>query len=189
MIIVSRLPDKFLSQCDPALRNLTTRDIITPMKSSLMEQHGVRIGDYYRCKRYNSVACTPCKAIAAAYRRSQVAKDPKKFKEQDREYYRRYPHKKTEMNRKKDRKDRARLRLVKSVNFSTKDVIDLWGIDCHICSQPIDMRVTRHCGQPGWEQGLHLDHVIPLAKGGHNIISNVKPSHAFCNIKKGDNLI
>ena len=154
----------------------------------LKEQHGVRIGDYYRCKRYNTVACPACKAIAAAYRRAQVAKDPKKYQEQDKEYYRRYPHKKTEVNRKKARKDRARLKLVKSVNFFTKDVLDLWGTDCHICSQPIDMRITRHAGEPGWQYGLNLDHVIPLAKGGHNVISNVKPSHAICNIKKSASL-
>jgi 5-methylcytosine-specific restriction endonuclease McrA len=154
-----------------------------------MDQHGVSIGDYYRCKKLNEIACLDCKAIAAAYRRAQIAKDPEKYKQQDKDYYKRYPHKKTEWNRRKDRKARARLRQVKSVNFSTKDVLDLWGTECHICNTSIDMRLTRNCGEPGWEYGLHLDHVIPLAKGGPNIISNVKPSHATCNIRKSANLL
>jgi len=152
-----------------------------------MEQHGVTIGDYSRCRKTNFVACPECKAIAAAYMRERKKLNPELYREQKRKYYEKYPHKKTEMNRRRERKKRARDKGVVTVNFSTKDVLDLWGTDCHICSTSIDMRVTRNCGELGWEYGLHLDHVTPLAKGGNNIISNVKPSHARCNIQKSDN--
>jgi len=152
--------------------------------TKFMEQHGVTIGDYYRCKKKNQVSCPECKAVAAAYRRSQVAKDPQKYKEQKKEYYRRYPNKRTELNRRRERRKRARDKGLPTVNFSTKDVLDLWGTDCHICNRAIDMQITRNCGELGWQDGLHLDHVIPLSKGGPNVISNVKPSHARCNIAK-----
>jgi 5-methylcytosine-specific restriction endonuclease McrA len=151
-----------------------------------MEQHGVTIGDYSRCKKQNSVACPDCKAIAAKYMRERKKAKPEIYREQKRKYYEKYPHKKTELNRRRDRRKRARNRGLITVNFDTKDVLDLWGTDCHICGIFIDMRLTRNCGEEGWEMGLHLDHVIPQAKGGHNIISNVKPAHAICNIKKSD---
>ena len=142
------------------------------------------IGDYARCRKTNGVACSECKAVAAKYMRERKKANPALYREQKRKYYAKYPHKKTELNRRRDRKRRARGKSLLTVNFNTKDVIDLWGTDCHICNNGIDMRVTRHCGESGWEEGLHLDHVIPLAKGGDNIISNVKPSHARCNLKK-----
>lgn len=44
---------------------------------------------------------------------------------------------------------------------------------CQICTQPADP--TR------W----HLDHVIPLARGGDHLYSNVQVSHPFCNLSKG----
>ena len=148
--------------------------------------HGATIADYYRCKKINGKTCQECKAVAAAYMRARKRANPSLYKDAKRKYYQKYPHKKTELNRKKSRKETAIFRQVKNINFSTKDVLDLWGTDCHICSKSIDMRLTRHCGQPGWELGLHLDHVIPISKGGHNIISNVKPSHARCNLNKSN---
>ena len=151
-----------------------------------MNQHGVSIGDYSRCKKTNKVACSECKAGAAKYMRERKKANPGMYREQKRKYYAKYPHKKTELNRRRDRKKRARDKGLLTINFSTKDVLDLWGTDCHICNMGIDMRVTRNCGEGGWEEGLHLDHVIPLAKGGNNIISNVKPSHARCNLQKSD---
>jgi 5-methylcytosine-specific restriction endonuclease McrA len=156
-------------------------------KVDLSNQHGVAIGDYDRCRRINGTACAECKALAAKYMRDRKKDNPNLYKEQKRRYYEKHPHKKTEWNRRKERKKRARGKGLTSVNFSTKDVIDLWGTDCHICNTGIDMRITRNCGESGWEDGLHLDHVIPLAKGGNNVISNVKPSHAKCNIKKSAN--
>ena len=46
---------------------------------------------------------------------------------------------------------------------------------------------VRKVGVEGWEQGLHLDHVVALAKGGNDTLTNVKPSHGLCNIKKNVN--
>lgn len=155
-------------------------------------EHGKSINEYYKCKEAKGVACRECKDAARDYQLAWRRANREYYREYKREerkrYYKKYPNKRTELNRKKGRKERARLRQLKSVSFTTKDVIDLWGTDCHICNESIDMRITRHCGELGWEMGLHLDHVIPLAKGGHNIISNVKPSHASCNLKKRDSL-
>jgi 5-methylcytosine-specific restriction endonuclease McrA len=81
---------------------------------------------------------------------------------------------------------RARGKSVYSKKYSTQDVLDLYGTDCHICALPIDLIVSRVIGLEGWELSLHLDHVIPMSKGGEDTLVNVKPSHGICNMKKSD---
>lgn len=36
---------------------------------------------------------------------------------------------------------------------------------------------------------MHIDHIIPLAKGGKNVVANLQLTHACCNLKKHDNVI
>jgi 5-methylcytosine-specific restriction endonuclease McrA len=68
--------------------------------------------------------------------------------------------------------------------FSVEDVIALYGTDCHICKEAIDMEAPRKAGAEGWERSLWLDHDVALSKGGGHTLENVKPSHARCNLKK-----
>jgi len=69
--------------------------------------------------------------------------------------------------------------------YSMLEVLLAHGTMCHLCGNPVDMAATRKVGYYGWENGLHLDHVVPLSKGGSDTLENVKPSHAKCNIAKG----
>lgn len=52
---------------------------------------------------------------------------------------------------------------------------------CHLCGRDID-----------WEAphldplSFTIDHVVPLAKGGQDIIENIRPAHRRCNLVKGD---
>lgn len=83
---------------------------------------------------------------------------------------------------------RQRKMLKKSVlteNYLVSDVVKKYGSACHICGVEIDMLATKISGKPGWENGLHIDHLIPISKGGQDSIDNVRPSHAICNLKKG----
>ncbi len=51
---------------------------------------------------------------------------------------------------------------------------------CHICGQPIDYSL------PYLDPGeFVVDHVIPLAKGGADDISNKAAAHRSCNRSKG----
>lgn len=139
------------------------------LRKQLKNQHGITVGDYDRCRKNNGTACDACKAIAATYMRS---------KKQDPKY--------KEYHRGSRRRRDKRVRINGFEYYNTQDVLDMWGFDCHICKGPIDFRAPRQCGQPGWELGLHLDHVIPLAKGGPDTVANVKPAHAKCNTDKRD---
>ena len=146
----------------------------------LASQHGTSIGDYSRCKKANTTACPPCRAVAAAYRRAQVAKDPAKYKQQDKDYYKKYPHKKIHNNR-----ERARRRGVPSQYYTRQQLFDRDGYDCYLCNLPVELTANHVVGQPGWELYPHVDHVIPLALGGHDTLDNVKITHAKCNMAKG----
>jgi 5-methylcytosine-specific restriction endonuclease McrA len=55
-------------------------------------------------------------------------------------------------------------------------VFDRDGGLCGICGNPVDSN--------DW----HLDHIVPLSRGGHHTYENVQVSHPFCNLSKGARL-
>lgn len=83
---------------------------------------------------------------------------------------------------------RARLEGVESEEFSRADVVKVYGTDCHICGEPIDLDAPMRVGQPGWETGLHIDHKVPISLGGGHTLDNCRPSHGLCNLSKGGRL-
>lgn len=70
-------------------------------------------------------------------------------------------------------------------HYTENDVLGLYGTECHICAGPIDLDAPRSIGRMGWENSLHIDHLVPLSKGGSDTIDNVRPSHGKCNLSKG----
>lgn len=45
---------------------------------------------------------------------------------------------------------------------------------CGICKRPIAKG-----------KGFHIDHIVPLSKGGEHSYGNTQPAHQSCNLKKG----
>mgnify|MGYP003651778010 CR=1 FL=1 len=111
-------------------------------------------------------------------------KNKEKINKRDREYKQNNPHKVREASR--------RRRALKKGNthkpYTEDQVLKLYGKDCHICKKPINLSANRSAGAPGWQQGLHIDHVVPLSKGGADTIDNVKPAHGLCNLQKNDSI-
>lgn len=89
-----------------------------------------------------------------------------------------------EKRRLQERKRRARLAGVYSEPYTEQEILDIWGTDCHLCGKPIDLEAPRSNHVPGWELGLHLDHVIPIYMQGEDTAKNVKPAHGICNLKR-----
>lgn len=87
--------------------------------------------------------------------------------------------------RSKSRKRRALKKNNGFEPYTESQVLNAYGSLCHICDSQIDLSAPRWLGKNGWEYGLHIDHIIPISKGGPDTLSNVRPSHAICNVKKG----
>jgi 5-methylcytosine-specific restriction endonuclease McrA len=73
--------------------------------------------------------------------------------------------------------------------YTEQDVLGLYGTNCYICEQPIDLNANRSVGKDGWKNSLHIDHFIPISKGGSDTLNNVRPTHGKCNLIKGDKII
>ena len=55
-----------------------------------------------------------------------------------------------------------------------------WQTNGHVCYL---------CGTPVWRGvNLHMDHVVPIAKGGIHCADNLRPACAKCNTRKGAGL-
>jgi len=152
-------------------------------QTRLANQHGIKISDYDRCRKNNKTACDPCKAVAAKYVREKFNSDPK-YKEAEKRWRKANPHKSNTNSR-----DRARKKGLKTEYYTRQHIFDRDGYNCYICNTPVDLTVPHVQGQPGWEMYPHIEHVIPLAKGGDDTLENVKIAHAICNINKGTKLL
>jgi hypothetical protein len=87
-----------------------------------------------------------------------------------------------------NRKARARQQTVYSEPYLEWEVLSLHGTKCWLCGLEIDLEANRLIGSDGWEKSLHLDHVIPICSNGPDVLWNVQPTHALCNMtrpKKG----
>lgn len=70
---------------------------------------------------------------------------------------------------------RAQMRDVATETISSADIASLVALFGGVCA---------YCPAP-WE---HLDHYIPLARGGSHTIANLVPACAACNLSKGAKL-
>jgi len=134
---------------------------------------------YQRHYRQRETACAPCKKAASNY----TLEWQKRNIEKVREYKRTNLEQKAAKRRQKARR-RAQIKGNRYEKYTLEQVLELYGTNCHICKEKIDMEAPRTCGVEGWERGLHLDHVIDIQFGGADAIDNVKPAHALCNLKK-----
>jgi 5-methylcytosine-specific restriction endonuclease McrA len=77
-------------------------------------------------------------------------------------------------NREKNRRRRARLAglIVTPVEYAA--ILQREGMICHLCK-----------GEISSLDDLDFDHVVPLARGGEHVASNLAPSHSHCNRSKG----
>jgi hypothetical protein len=73
--------------------------------------------------------------------------------------------------------------LQKPSRLAADEVVRVYGKNCAICNEPIDLALKRTSSR-----GLTVDHWIPLSKGGSDDIINLRPAHWSCNRKKSNKL-
>lgn len=79
---------------------------------------------------------------------------------------------------------RARTQNVYSEPYLEWEVLAVHGTKCWLCGYEIDLKANRLIGAEGWEQSLHLDHVIPITVNGPDVLWNVQPTHGLCNLSR-----
>ena len=107
--------------------------------------------------------------------------NPEKVKEGFRRYRKENPEKRALWERKR----RANKYETRHIPYTKEDVLTKYGTKCHLCNIEINLQAARQPGKNGWENGLHIDHLISLVNGGTDTIENVRPSHGKCNLLKG----
>lgn len=112
-------------------------------------------------------------------------KNPERNRLRAREWAKNNPELHRELKLKAGRKRRAIIKGSPASPYTESQVISTYGSNCHICGLEIDFSVPRQVGKQGWEKGLHIDHLIPISKGGGDTLENVRPAHGRCNIDKG----
>lgn len=124
---------------------------------------GSRSGYDFHVRQANEMPCQPCRDANAAHWREQRQKRREAINALRRNWDKSYPTKR---------------------KFDKELVIATYGTDCHICGNPIDFDAPSQVGVVGWEWAYHPDHVVPLSRGGADELSNIRPSHAYCNHRK-----
>lgn len=149
--------------------------------------------------------CGTYKGYQAHYRNDEVYCEPCRManRERFRTWYKNLGSENEKARYKKNRqnpeyiKQRSQTRrnyraakfLAERDSYQEADILHIYGIACHICEETIDLKAPRRAGEVGWERSLHMDHVIPLSKGGTDTIDNVLPSHASCNLRKSARMV
>lgn len=156
-------------------------------------------------RKRNEACCQECREAKLEYDRAYRSNPDKIARIQERDRLRvrdseerkrtnanyRLVHKNEvqERSRTHSRKRRA-LKLENGFEAYTEaEILALYGSSCHICSLEIDMDAPRSTHVSGWEQGLHIDHVVPITRGGSDTLDNVKPAHGKCNVSKNNRLL
>lgn len=122
--------------------------------------------------------------IITEQNRAKRLRNLEKTREQSRAWTKRNPS----ANSAKARRRRARECNNGWEIYTEQQVLDQYGTACHLCTKEVNLEAPRRPGIPGWEDGLHIDHVLPISKGGSDTLDNVRPAHGSCNIKKGDRI-
>lgn len=106
--------------------------------------------------------------------RQRYAADPDKYRVKSLVWQAAHP----EGCRERTMRRKARLRAAPVVEMIDRQYI--WSRDggrCHLCGGAAD--------PAAW----HLDHLVPLSKGGEHSARNVRVSHPTCNLRRGDGRI
>ena len=177
-----------------------------------MDTCGTNAGYQKHC-RDKTAKCQPCKDAHKQYldvyydknkenllikrrllyvRNAQENRDKRKKyyqlnSEKEKSYQRQHKKENPHLKRESERRRRANRFNNGFEYYKESEVLEIYGTICHICNIDIDLSAPRLAGESGWEVGLHIDHVVPLSKGGSDTLDNVRPAHGSCNVKKHAN--
>lgn len=159
-----------------------------------------QLSDFAKDKNKADGHSYKCKLCNSAYARKWREANAESFKQTLRENYlknkedrllkaKQWREDNRELKREYNRKRKAAARGNGYEPYSDRQVLETYGTVCYLCGREIDLDAPRWTSIPGWENGLHIDHFIPISKGGPDKIENVRPTHGLCNLIKNSNMV
>jgi 5-methylcytosine-specific restriction endonuclease McrA len=152
-------------------------------------EHGTSLYEYDRCRSRPEGSCELCKAAAAKWHREDRVKNPEKHREHEKAWEAANPEKVRDQRRLAKNRRERRAAENGQTPYTRQEILERDDYTCYLCGEKVDMTATHQMGQPGWELFPHLDHVVPLSKGGPDTPDNVRTTHARCNLNKSDKLV
>lgn len=149
------------------------------------------IDDFYRSRNRPDGHASVCKGCSKELRAAWIAAHPEKVAEYSRQKYqlhgvthraatqrwrKEHPERWKEIRRTAQSARRARKLNQFIENVDPAIVYEMHGGRCGICGEFI-------------AEDFHVDHVIPLARGGMHGYINVQPAHPACNLRKSAKII
>lgn len=110
-----------------------------------------------------------CKECSKAKRRTWAEKNRKREHEWNQIKYQDDP----EYFKNKRHEYRARLNQAYVERVDSLIVLERHDGVCGICEKDVD------------PLDFHVDHIVPLARGGNHSYANTQPAHPYCNLAKG----
>jgi 5-methylcytosine-specific restriction endonuclease McrA len=140
--------------------------------------------EYYYKNREKYIATTrrwqeknPDKVVTVRKNRYKSSKNQKLHQKRVEEWKKKNPIKAREIQRKGNYTRRSKVAKVYIEDVDHNKVFERDEGICGICQNPVD------------KNRYHLDHIIPIAKGGLHCYDNVQISHPRCNQTKGANVL
>lgn len=132
-------------------------------KTSCVHGHPLEGRNLSKARKNGTRYCLECKRIQATLESRALGRKP---------MVHRSPEEKRRLKLKHQLK---RVAIKKGVFVEHVDPVIIYQRDeglCGICRLPVSLN------------GMHIDHIIPLAKGGEHSYKNTQISHPVCNMKK-----
>jgi len=156
------------------------------------------ITEYYNDKYKNDGKTSRCKKCCRLYINNDNRKIyEKKYREEHKEYRKEIVKKSMNKNKEhhknkrkeylKTEKGRISYKRYTQKRYALKKTIVTTKID-YVRIYKRDNKKCKYCGKILKFKEIHIDHYIPLSKGGKHIESNLNTSCAFCNLSKGNKM-
>lgn len=127
--------------------------------------------------------CKPCLKIEYKKNKERYAQYYRDHKEELNEYSRNYRRENADYWR-KWKQDHPEAVAVSRQNDRAKRSANGGRISKRDWRRILDA-FNHCCAKCGSSENIHMDHVVPLARGGANSIDNVQPLCQTCNLRKG----
>lgn len=89
-------------------------------------------------------------------------------------------HRRRDRAKDQEHRRRALMQSAESERINSLEIYERDGWRCGLCYERVDAQLA-------WPhpQSPSLDHIVPLARGGHHVRTNVQLAHLTCNLSKG----